>query len=61
VGKDYASLKLFKTMVFNDTRLIRKDGRYAGYPHRTYAGGVYLGGFSDHFPVYIYLIKEIKK
>ena len=30
-------------------------GKYKGKPYRTYAGNKYLGGLSDHFPVYIYL------
>lgn len=58
-GKQYNTLKLYKTFVFNKTFLEQPDGRYKGYPWRTSAGGVYLGGYSDHFPVYIYLIKEI--
>jgi hypothetical protein len=32
-----------------------EDNRYAGYPLRTWGGRLYLGGFSDHFPVYIFL------
>jgi len=32
--------------------------KYKGLPFRTYAGKKYLGGFSDHFPVYaIFSIK----
>lgn len=58
-GSDLSSLKLFKTLVFNKKSMAQKEGRYKGYPYRTYAGGVYLGGYSDHFPVYIYLIKEL--
>ena len=30
-------------------------GKYKGNPYRTYAGKKYLGGYSDHFPVYITL------
>jgi hypothetical protein len=33
-------------------------GKYKGYPLRTYAGGSYIGGYSDHFPVYLYLIRK---
>ncbi len=29
--------------------------KYKGYPYRTYAGNKYLGGYSDHLPVYIHL------
>lgn len=46
--------------IFNQPFLIQKDGPFAGYPLRTFAGGNYLAGFSDHLPVYIFLKKEIK-
>ena len=32
---------------------MQDKGKYAGSPLRTYAGKKYLGGYSDHFPVYI--------
>ena len=32
-----------------------QTGKYAGFPLRTYGGRNYLGGYSDHFPVYISL------
>ena len=31
------------------------EGRYKGNPFRTYVGRKYLGGYSDHFPVYVQL------
>lgn len=30
-------------------------GRYDGMPWRTYAGGRFLEGYSDHFPTEIFL------
>lgn len=41
--------------IFDDLFLRENKGRYKGSPFRTYAGSKYLGGFSDHFPVYITL------
>jgi len=38
----------------------QQEGQYAGYPFRTFAGGAYAGGYSDHLPVYVILIKEKK-
>lgn len=32
--------------------------KYYGEPYRTFAGKNYLGGFSDHFPVWVTLIKQ---
>jgi hypothetical protein len=29
------------------------DAMKAGYPMRTFAGGRYIGGASDHLPVYV--------
>ncbi len=50
--------RFWKAGVFSPSYLITQKGTYKGYPFRTYAGGNYIGGYSDHFPVYIYLIKE---
>ncbi len=46
--------------VYNKPYLTQKNGAFAGYPLRTSVGGVWLGGYSDHFPVYLFLTKEIK-
>ncbi|HQF11387.1 MAG TPA: endonuclease/exonuclease/phosphatase family protein [Paludibacteraceae bacterium] len=54
-----SELKFWKAEVFNRDFLIQKEGRYKGNPWRTFAGGVWLNGFSDHFPTLIYLIKEV--
>jgi len=56
--KDYSSYKMFKAMIFNKRFLTNKKGRYKGYPYRSFSNGGYTGGYSDHYPVYIYLIKE---
>jgi hypothetical protein len=34
------------------------EPKYLGSPLRTFGGRKYLAGFSDHFPVYIYLKKQ---
>ena len=49
----------FGAGIYKPEMLIVKRGRYKGYPHRTYARGVYTAGYSDHFPVYIVLGKRI--
>lgn len=60
LGNDYSSLKFYKAEIFNRDFLIQKEGRYKGYPLRTYVGSQFLNGYSDHFPSYIYLVKEKK-
>lgn len=49
----------FKAFVFNKQFLITPSGQYKGYPFRTFSGDTYQSGYSDHFPSYVYLIKEI--
>ncbi|RTE54680.1 endonuclease/exonuclease/phosphatase family protein [Arenibacter aquaticus] len=56
----YAGFRFWKAGIFSPYYLLDQDGKYKGYPLRTYAGGSYKGGYSDHFPVYIYVIKEAK-
>jgi len=47
-----------KAVIFSAEFLLKEDERYLGMkPYRTYAGPSYLGGFSDHLPVYIDLTK----
>ncbi len=41
--------------IFDDILLTERKGKYKGTPFRTYAGRKYIGGYSDHFPVYIQL------
>lgn len=57
---DYSSFRYYKAGIFNKAYLTNKRGRWKGYPFRSFADGGYTGGFSDHFPVYIYLVKEIE-
>ena len=56
--KDFSSYRFYKAGIFNETYLVNAHGRYKGYPYRSFAGGGFTGGYSDHFPVYLYLIKE---
>lgn len=38
---------------------LRSDyGNFKGYPFRSYSGGIYTGGYSDHFASYIFLRKN---
>ena len=58
LGKDYSSYRFLQAKIFNKPFMTQKEGAFQGYPFRTYAGGVYLGGYSDHFPAYIFLVRE---
>ncbi|WP_321479648.1 endonuclease/exonuclease/phosphatase family protein [uncultured Bacteroides sp.] len=52
-----ASGSKFYGNIFKQHYMVQKEGRYKGYPLRTYVGNNFQGGFSDHFPVYIYIGK----
>ena len=67
LGKDYSTFKLYtdpktknSAFVFNKDFLLQTDGPFKNYPFRTIVGGEYQGGYSDHFPVYLYLIKVVE-
>lgn len=42
--------------IFDENFLKYPKGKHRGIPFRTFLGGNYHGGFSDHFPVYVTLI-----
>ncbi len=44
--------------VFNQPYLAQQDGNFKGYPFRIYVGDNFTGGYSDHFPVFLILVKE---
>jgi len=50
--------KYYTTKIFNEPFLMQKEGAFKGYPFRTYVGNTFQGGYSDHFPAYMYIIKE---
>ena len=56
---DYSSYRFYKASIFNENYLTQKDGQYKGYPYRSFGNGGFTDGYSDHFPVYIYVIKEV--
>ncbi|NVO09980.1 MAG: endonuclease/exonuclease/phosphatase family protein [Bacteroidales bacterium] len=58
LGGDKSTFKFFKAKVFNSPFILQKEGQFTGYPFRTYAGNTWQGGYSDHLPVYIFIIKE---
>lgn len=59
LGEDYSDWSYYATKVFNESFLIQASGPWKGYPFRTYSGSTWQGGYSDHFPVYTILLKEL--
>ncbi|WP_264554262.1 endonuclease/exonuclease/phosphatase family protein [Flavobacterium sp. N2038] len=58
IKSDFSTFKFWKAGIFNRSYLVQTYGKYKGYPLRN---TLTEAGFSDHFPVYIYLIKENQK
>lgn len=58
IQNKFSGFQFWKAGIYNKPFLIQTSGLYAGYPKRHSATEV---GFSDHFPVYIYLIREDKR
>jgi endonuclease/exonuclease/phosphatase family metal-dependent hydrolase len=50
--------RYYGVRVFNEPYLRQSEGNFAGYPFRTYVGDNYQAGYSDHFPVFLILVKE---
>lgn len=50
-----SNLEYIKTAIFDADFLKNTGGKSTGLPFRTFVGGKYFGGYSDHFPVYTIL------
>lgn len=60
ISTNKQTYSFWKANIFSPKYLHNSSGKYKGYPARTYAGGSYNAqGFSDHFPVFVHLIKEV--
>lgn len=58
-NNDYKNWQFYKANIFNPNYLTNSKGRYKGYPFRSFANNTFTGGYSDHYPVYIYLIRKM--
>lgn len=59
LDKDFSSYRFYKAYIYNKYYLTTKSGRWKGYPFRSWSDGGFTDGFSDHFPVYVFVIKEV--
>ncbi len=55
----FKEFSFYKSLIYNKKYLFNQSGRFKGYPFRSFSGGSYLDGYSDHLPVYVLLIKEL--
>ena len=58
LGEDKSTYKYWKALIYNKKHMITKTGRYEGYPFRTFNFDKFQNGYSDHFPVYMFLLKD---
>ena len=51
----------YRRCVVNNFEFLRStEGNNKGGPLRTFSGGVFLNGYSDHFPTEVFLVKPRK-
>ena len=50
--------KAFYGRIFQKDFMTQQDGDYKGTPFRTFSGGAFVGGYSDHYPTYIFIGKK---
>ncbi|WP_235298892.1 endonuclease/exonuclease/phosphatase family protein [Portibacter marinus] len=49
----------YRAGIHNKNELVQTFGQYKGYPFRTFSGDTYIAGYSDHFAVYVHLLKTV--
>jgi hypothetical protein len=54
------SWQFYTAEIFNRAFMKNQFGQYKGYPHRSFVGTNWANGYSDHFPTYIYLVREMQ-
>ena len=58
VNKKVSGWQLYKAMVYRQPWLLQTEGAFRGYPFRTYVGDIFINGYSDHLPVYLFFLKK---
>ena len=59
LNKDQPGFHFKFAQIHQTNAMVENAGRYRGYPMRTWDGNNYRGGFSDHFPSYIVVLKPV--
>ncbi len=60
LDEDFSSYQMKSARVYNKLEMTQRSGRFKGYPWRTFVGTEHQGGYSDHFPTYILLLKAVE-
>ena len=51
----------YEAGIYNERYLSNPRGRYKGYPYRSFADGGFTNGYSDHFPVYVHVVRDVEE
>lgn len=60
LNKDQDGMIYLKAEIFKRPYLFQTEGRFEGYPLRTFSFGTFINGYSDHLPTYILVGKRIE-
>jgi hypothetical protein len=60
VSKKNKGYRFDSAKIFDKPFVLENEGKYAGYPKRSFIGNNFKGGYSDHLATYIFLKKPIK-
>lgn len=59
LDKEQKGYFFYRANIFNKEFLVQQTGKYKGYPKRTWDGTTYNYGYSDHFPVFVTMLKKV--
>lgn len=59
-NSDPKKYSIFRTEIYSPKYLVNKEGNFKGYPFRSWNGDIFTGGYSDHFPVFMVLAKDLE-
>ncbi len=59
LGEDKSNYKFLYAQIYKKPFMIQSGGQFEGYPLRTFVGDNFMDGYSDHFPVYLFLIRDM--
>lgn len=60
LNKDQDGFFFQDAKIFNKPWMVQTEGKYKGYPKRTYDFDNYASGYSDHFPTYLIFLQKVK-
>ncbi len=60
VNEEREDWSYYKANIFKKPYMMNQEGKYKGYPKRSFVGNKFQGGYSDHLPVYVYLVRKVK-